>query len=164
MAARGRKSAASKQVAKAYKLGDRPLPPTNMLRDRAIEEWNTVTNAMPSDWFTDETLTLLEAYCNHVANADMWNQQLQRMDPNWMTMPDVADASIERFEKFNKNYERETRAASSLATRMRITQQATYTPKAGGTGKKGRPSGGRKPWETGAITNGAGNHDDDGEE
>ncbi|MDJ0922108.1 MAG: hypothetical protein QNI84_13355 [Henriciella sp.] len=160
----GKKSKAAQQVAQVLRMGERPPAPLSLLRDRAIEEWVRVTNAMPSDWFTDETLALLESYCNHVANADSWVRLIQGFDVNWVNDPETGEAALARYEKFQKNFERETRAASSLATRMRMTQQAKYTTKSAGTSAKGRAPGGRKPWEQGAITNGGATHDSTGEE
>lgn len=49
---------------------------------------------------------------------------------------------IEEYDRLLKMQEREGRAMSSLATRMRITQQTTYDK------SKKKPVTGKKPWES----------------
>lgn len=139
MAKRGRQSAASMEVATVQTLGSRPEPPM-CLNDRATDEWYRVVNRMPSDWFTDETLSLLQAYCEHVAEGEAIQLMIERVRKTAMD----DDESYKRYRDLLRDKELQTRAALSGATKMRMTQQSSYTDKASGTAK--RNASGNKPW------------------
>lgn len=139
---RGRKSAAELEVVPAViRLGDRPEPPAS-LNDRAQDEWRRVVNRMPSDWFTDETLSVLQAFCEHVSEGEALQLMIERVRK--LAMKD--DEAFDRYRKLCAMKEAQTRAALSCATKMRLTQQSSYTDKASGTAKRAS-TGGRKPWE-----------------
>lgn len=139
---RGRKSVAELEVTPvAIRLGDRPEPPLS-LNDRAQDEWRRVVNRMPSDWFTDETLSLLQAYCEHVAEGEALQLMIEKVRK--LAMAD--DEAFDRYRKLCAMKDTQTRAMLSCATKMRMTQQSTYTAKSGAT-RKGTSTGGRKPWE-----------------
>lgn len=139
---RGRKSAAELEViAPVIRLGDRPEPPA-CLNDRGQDEWRRVVNRMPSDWFTDETLSLLQAFCEHVSEGEALQLMIERVRKLAMT----DDEAFDRYRKLCAMKEAQTRAALSCATKMRLTQQSSYTDKASGTAKRAS-TGGRKPWE-----------------
>ena len=111
---RGRKTAAQLEAVEAVRV--RPEPPDD-LNEREEAIWREVVSELPADWFRPETLRLLKAYCSHMDRFErlsyMLDQQMEKMDVN-----DIA--------KMGKAAEVESRAAMSLATKMRITQQATY--------------------------------------
>lgn len=141
MGVRGRKSAAAMElVPQVERLDRRPEPPI-CLNERATDEWFRVVNRMPSDWFTDETLSLLQAYCEHVAEGEAVQLMLERVRP--LAMQD--DESYKRYRDLLRDKELQTRAALSCATKMRMTQQSSYTDKASGTAKAKSTS--RKPWD-----------------
>ncbi|MBK5958098.1 hypothetical protein CCR97_08190 [Rhodoplanes elegans] len=76
----------------------------------------------------------MTAYCRHVVAARRVAQlieQAEKADPF-----DVAN-----YNTLLIMQEREGRALSSLATRMRLSQQATFDK------KKSKPIQGKKPWE-----------------
>src|SRR5690554_5056049 len=128
MAKRGRASAASLEVAPVQTLQRRPSPPL-CLNDRATDEWHRVVNRMPSDWFTDETLSLLQAYCEHVAEGEAIQLMIEQVRS--LAMKD--DESYKRYRDLLRDKELQTRAALSCATKMRMTQQSSYTDKASAT-------------------------------
>src|SRR5690606_36227062 len=152
MGARGRKSAASLEIAAIGPSGiqtiRRPDPPEELTAEQA-EEWRAVVNRLPADWFPRETHGMLAQYCRHVVAARRVSQMIQALEEE---MAQAAEEGTDRasillsaakaMDRLYKMQEREGRALSSLATRMRITQQATYDPKR----KKGTQH--RKPWET----------------
>lgn len=119
MGSRGRTSTAALSVISSQGIETvrRPDPPDE-LTDEQSDEWRAVVSRMPADWFPRETHGMLAAYCRHVVTARKVAQIV---------------ASIEKSEKFDidaydqalKMQEREGRAISSLATRMRISQQST---------------------------------------
>lgn len=137
MAQRGRKSAAALEFAPAGPVETviRPDAPYD-LTDEQAQEWWAVVNRLPADWFTRETHPLLAQYCRHIVQARKLAQLIERMQA------DEDGFDIKDFDRLLKMQEREGRAISSLATKMRISQQATLTKRA----EKGA-GGSRKPWQ-----------------
>lgn len=136
MAARGRKSAASTEIiiASNVEVISRPKPPQELTKEQAAE-WHAVVDRMPADWFPRETQALLVQYCRHVVAARRIAQLLASAER-------AKSLDIDAYDKLLKMQEREGRAISSLATRMRITQQATV--RAESARKPGQISA---PWE-----------------
>lgn len=119
MRKRGRKSAASSEVAVVSPIEtvSRPDAPYD-LTDEQAQEWWAVVNRMPADWFPRETHGLLTQYCRHVVAARKIAQLIAKAEK-------AKSFDVEEYDRLLKMQEREGRALSSLATRMRITQQAT---------------------------------------
>lgn len=149
MGTRGPKSAASLAVTAASPVETikRPDPPFELTEEQA-REWRAVVGRMPADWFPRETHGLLIQYCRHVVSSRRVAGMIEQIESSLKDAVDGgADAvgvtlgSIEALDKLFKMQEREGRAISSLATRMRITQQATYDK------SKKKPAQGKKPWE-----------------
>ena len=137
MAPRGPKSAASLEVQGAVALIRRPDAPLNLTPDQ-LDEWTAVVSAMPADWFTRETHSLLEQWCRHTADAKRIAQLVdQEMSRQEIDLPAL--------DKVLSMQARETSALKALASAMRISQQASYTTKSAGTQKAGRPV--KRPWE-----------------
>lgn len=136
MEQRGRKGAAQLTVVTAENIVQigRPEPPEDLTPEQAAV-WSEVVNRLPADWFPAETWPLLAQYCRHVMAARAIASMIERLQSS--------DAfNIEDFDALLRMQEREGRALSSLATRMRITQQSTYSArKSSGSTKN------RKPWE-----------------
>lgn len=135
MGTRGRTSAASREVGRVEKIEtiERPDAPYD-LTDEQTEEWWAVVNRLPADWFPRETHGVLSQYCRHVVTARRVAQLVASCEST-----DPLD--LGEYDQLLKMQEREGRALSSLATRLRITQQATLNAKA----KK--PSSVKRPWE-----------------
>ena len=135
MGARGRVSAASLGVVQidAVQRIQRPNAPGD-LTDEQADEWDAVVGRLPADWFQRETHGLLAQYCRHVVAARRVAQLVAATEAE-------ADLDLARYDALLKMQEREGRALSSLATRLRITQQATMSEKAR------KPSQVKKPWE-----------------
>lgn len=140
MATRGRKSAAALAVVTALP-GQRPEPPAE-LTDEQAAEWRAIVGRMPADWFTRETQPLLVQYCRHVVKARLVAQAINDFDPAWLADED----GLKRYDKLTQIAEREGRAMSSLATRMRITQQSRYNAAAANTAST-KAAKGDKPWQ-----------------
>ena len=140
MTKRGSKSAAALEIASVQTLARRPEPPLS-LNERATDEWYRVVNRMPADWFTDETLSLLQAYCEHVAEGEAIQLMIEKVRPTAMR----DDESYKRYRDLLRDKELQTRAALSCATKMRMTHQSSYTDKSSATAKSKSVS--RKPWE-----------------
>lgn len=135
MGVRGPKSAASMEIARpAVETIQRPDAPYD-LTDEQSEEWWAVVNRLPADWFPRETHAVLSQYCRHVVAARRVAQLVAACEG-------AEEMDLGRYDDLLRMQEREGRALSSLATRLRITQQSTVSAKA----KK--PITVKRPWES----------------
>lgn len=137
MGTRGRTSAAALSVISSQGIETvrRPDPPDE-LTDEQADEWRAVVNRLPADWFPRETHGMLVDYCRHVVMARRIAQLVERAEG-----ADVLD--VAEYDRLAKMAERESRVIASLATKMRITQQATVRAE-----QARKPSQISKPWET----------------
>lgn len=120
-------------VSRAMNALERPSPPADLSSEHKVE-WLAVVNRLPADWFPRETHQLLAQYCRHVVEARHVSQLIDACLAS-------DDLDIDQYDKLLKMQEREGRALSSLATRMRITQQTTYDK------SKKKPVSLGKPWD-----------------
>jgi hypothetical protein len=134
MGIRGRTSSAQLAVITggAVSAIRRPAAPKELTQEQA-SEWVAVVNRLPADWFQRETHGLLVAYCRHVVTA-------RRVAQLIATCEAADEFNVDEYDKLLKMQEREGRAISSLATRMRISQHATYDK------KRRKPIEAKKPW------------------
>lgn len=141
MGTRGRKSAASLTVASVSPVEtiQRPDAPYD-LTDEQSEEWWAVVNRMPADWFPRETHAMLAQYCRHVVRARRISQLLNAMEN---ATGEDAEFDVKEYRDLLRSEEEQSRAISSLATRMRISQQATFDK------SKKKPSLSAMPWDFG---------------
>ena len=143
MATRGRKSSASLAIQKKPDIGvAKRLMPTATMSDAEMSVWAEVVNDQPAGAFTATHAALLEMYCRHVVNNRIIADELMNFDRAWL----ADDEGLKRYDTLLKLSERESRAASSLATRLRITRQAVdqQTIARSQINNKSRA---RKPWE-----------------
>jgi hypothetical protein len=141
MGERGRKSAAALSIIPAEALF-RPKA-TDHLTPLQANEWRAIVARMPPTWFSRETHGLLTAYVRHFANAKLVAEQIDAFETEWLR-----DAEgLERFDKLSRLLEREQRALSSLATRMRITQGSQLRADKAASATAKHPEGIRPPWE-----------------
>lgn len=135
MEGRGRRSAASLAVISSGSVQAvrRPDAPAE-LTDEQAGEWAAIVAALPADWFPRETHAMLAAYCRHVVALRRIGALIEQAGAG-----EAID--LDDYDKLLKMQERESRAMSSLATRMRLSQQATYSA------DKKKPRAAQKPWE-----------------
>lgn len=138
MAQRGRKSTASMAVASINQAVR--LPPPEELTEAEKATWRQVMNAKPAGWFDKSHLPLLTQYVRHISYVAIIKDQIAGMKPDWLTTSE----GLQRYDKLLSMHEREGRAISSLATRMRLTPQSTYDAKKGAGYV---PKDGPKPWD-----------------
>ena len=138
MGIRGRKSAAELALVGSGgvlpSIVQRPVAPAELNPEQAAE-WTIVVNRLPADWFPAETHALLAQYCRHVVAARRIGELVSRAESG-------DEFDLREYDVLLKMQEREGRAMSSLATRMRMTQHSTYSDQ---RTKRNRTSG--KPWE-----------------
>lgn len=133
MGTRGRRSSAALSVVQVGAVVvQRPRPP-EVLNQEQAHEWLAIVNRMPADWFPRETHGLLAAYCQHITELASIAQLVEQVK-------ETEPLDVVAYDRLLKVRERESRAASSLATRMRITQQSTYDE------KKKKPLTLETPW------------------
>jgi hypothetical protein len=143
MAQRGRKSAASLSIVSV--LGNERPPPPEELGEAEAEEWRAIAGRMPPDWFTRESHPLLVAYCRHIVAARVLAADMakfMRFPPEMRLTSD----GIDLYDKLRKMADRESRVITTLATKMRLSQQSRYTENRAATAAD-RGKTVRKPWE-----------------
>lgn len=134
MGTRGRMSAAALAIVSPVEVVPRAKAPAE-LGDEQAAEWRAVVERMPADWFGRETHALLVQYCRHVVAARRIAQLIEKIED------DDGSFDLDAYDKVLKMQEREGRAISSLTTRMRLTQQASYDK------SKKKPASTKRPWE-----------------
>lgn len=133
----GKKSIAELSVVASgvVRPAQRPAPPAELTPAQA-EEWRAVVGAMPADWFPRETHGLLATYVRHVITA-------RRLAALIAELEAAAHLDLDQYDDALRMQERESRALSALAARMRITQQSHYSAHK----RRGPVRTTRKPWE-----------------
>lgn len=121
MGARGRHSAAGLSMSLVAE-GPRPTPPVDLPADQ-LDVWNRTVDGLPADWFRSEQLDLLVMYCRHVARGRLIAEQLDA----WDRVP-LDRTNRQAYIALLAEEREQTKAAGSLATKMRLTQQATIDP------------------------------------
>ncbi|WP_230958612.1 hypothetical protein [Burkholderia territorii] len=101
-----------------------------------------VVNDQPASAFTATHAPLLEMYCRHVTNARVLAEEILNFERAWL----ADDDGLKRYDRLLAMSERESRAASSLATRLRITRQAVEHPTTVSRSLTNQKKA-RKPWE-----------------
>jgi phage terminase small subunit len=134
---RGRKSADALTVTKFAGVTSvqRPDAPYD-LTDEQASVWRRVVNALPADWFGPETWGELTSYCRHEVASQRVAQLIGQVEQ-------AESFDVEEYDRLLKMQERESRAKSSLATRLRLTPQTKYEK------DKSRKGGAvtKKPWD-----------------
>src|SRR5512146_3041235 len=149
MGSRGRTSAAALSVISSDGIVtiQRPSPPDDLTEEQG-EEWRAVVNRLPAEWFPRETHGMLAQYCRHVVAARRVAQMIDALEAGMADEGKAPDAdrltiilsAANTMDRLLKMQEREGRAISSLATRMRLSQQTTYDK------SKKKPIVGKRPW------------------
>jgi uncharacterized protein (DUF1697 family) len=132
MGQRGKQSALEASVVPITGISRPDAPDTLTQEQRAV--WESVVDALPAEWFRPEAYEVLVQYCRHAVAARRVAKLIQRMEG-------LEEVDLAEYDRLLKMQEREGRALSSLATRLRITPQSTINHKA----KK--PASVKKPWE-----------------
>ena len=132
-----RKSAASLAIA-VPELGRR-APPPHTLTDRQRALWLQIVSSKATDWFPAETHPLLAALVAHIETFELLEREFRGLDKV------DTDDRLSWLDRLSRLRDRESRAIATLSTKLRLTNQARYTPKAAGTASKRT---GPAPWET----------------
>jgi hypothetical protein len=120
----------------------RPPAPSDMEPEAQVLWDHIVESEAPGFFKTAATQVLLAAFVRHTVQADRLYAELQSRRLNNKT----DYSAIKSLEILARMYASQTAAAGDKATKLRITNQARYTPQ--GAGRAMRDAGeGSKPWE-----------------
>jgi hypothetical protein len=143
MQKRGRKSAASVEtnvIEGAF--GQRAQPPAEMTAAEA-EIWREIVASEAIEFFNTAALrALLKDYCRHRAAADKITEVINLFQTDWLKN---AEGS-KRYATLLKMRDTEARGAADKATKLRLTNQARYTPQAASTANR-QAAKGKMPWD-----------------
>jgi hypothetical protein len=140
MEGRGRRSAASLTVVPAG-IPARMEPPQGMT-DTQASLWREIVGGKPVDWFAADNAPLLAEYIRAVDMCNMLALQIEATiaggDPVEMAL--LMKAYLDMRDK-------EAKRATSIATKLRLTQQSRYTPQAASTANR-KAGSSAKPWQS----------------
>lgn len=143
MGSRGRRSAAELTVFPGGKVGPKPSAPDFLTSDEA-EVWDRVVALEPDDFFKTEAVRqILADYCRHVVTANKLSATIAAAmgDDKAKDRPSLRDLDL-----YLKMRDRETRAISDKATKLRLTNQSRYRADDASL-NGGKPKGPSKPWD-----------------
>lgn len=143
MAERGRRSAASLTVISGQ-IDGRPGAPSDLSAAQK-EVWErTVANEAADVFKTAALQQLLKEYCRHVVSAKKLAGLIETIEK----LDEISSEDMADYDRLLKMRDRETKAIADKATKLRLTNQARYTPQAAATAAK--KSNERKPWQAAA--------------
>ena len=118
-----------------------PDPPQH-LSPVAANIWRSCVGTKPRDWFGDDALPLLEAYCQHCASAQFLSERISAFEWSGEAVNELDD-----YNKLLAARDRETRAAEAKARSLRLTNQAKWQP-ATAARKASQTGQSKRPWES----------------
>jgi hypothetical protein len=136
----GRKSVAALSVVAGTAIDGRPRAPADLTEFQQDVWERTVANEAADVFKTAALQQLLRDYCRHVETADKLSVQIDR------AMIDGSNMSIDDLTKLVRLRDCETKASADKATKLRLTNQARYTPQAAATASKNQGQA-SKPWQ-----------------
>lgn len=142
MRSRGRRSVADQAVIIAGTFGKRPDPPED-LTPRQAEIWRATVASEHAAFFDTAALrALLTDYCRHREAGEKVSVVIDAFQAEWLKN----SAGAKRFAGLLRMRELETRAAVTLATKLRLTNQSRYDERTAATAARNTAKG-AKPWE-----------------
>ena len=140
MGQRGRTSGAALSVVAGTAIDGRPPAPSDLTEFQQVVWERTVANEATDTFKTAALQQLLRDYCRHVETAERLSVQIDR------ATADGSNMSIDDLTKLVRLRDCETKASADKATKLRLTNQARYTPGAAATASK-KTGGEAKPWQ-----------------
>ena len=121
----------------------RPPPPVGMT-DAQGRLWRGIVETEPAHLFDSEARRhLLRLYCEHA----VFRAELQALIDRSPVEGICDDDKAKGFEAMLRARDRETKQLVSLATRLRLTNQARYTAAAAGSAGRNDTGAGPRPWD-----------------
>jgi len=137
MGIRGKKSAAELSVVSVAMRLPQPLPG---MTEKQVSIWRMVVATKSADWFAADSYLLLVSYCRAWETADLLQDKIDAFDPVWLDDGE----GLARYEKLLKMRSLQVANITSLATKMRLSQQSRYRGESAAT-KRSTNTG--KLWE-----------------
>ncbi len=135
----GRKSSAALSVVVAS-IDGRPRAPADLTEGQRVIWDRTVANETADTFKTAALQQLLRDYCRHVETSDRLSVQVDRATDGGSNM------EIGELVQLIRIRDCETKASADKATKLRLTNQARYTPGAAATAAK-KAGAESKPWQ-----------------
>ena len=117
------------------------LQPPEGLTEEQAEVWRSVVGARSADFFSADQAPLLEEYCRVVVMCRLLAAQVEAA---------IAGGDAGELKAVLDMRDKESRRMTSIATKLRLTNQSRYTPQAAATAAK--KGGGGKVWQFGKKT------------
>lgn len=136
-----RKSVADLSVARDPVELDRRLPPPQELTPTQAVIWNAVVATKPADWFQADCAALLVAYCRHITTARNLDQYIDQLESEGISEP----SEMRLYKQLLEMREKQTRAISTVGTKLRLTPQSRYDEKKAHVAHK--KTGGNRLWD-----------------
>lgn len=120
---RGRKSLGDLSLVQMDPNSGRPEPPPDVV-GREADIWRLTVDAMPRNWFGQETWSMLRGFCKHSFAAERHGEIYTAM----LTQgPPAAGEGLavywDALHTLSDLYARETRSMGNMAVKLRITKQ-----------------------------------------
>ncbi|MCM2503902.1 hypothetical protein NDN16_09475 [Aureimonas altamirensis] len=123
----------------------RPDAPSDLTPSQAQLWDDIVANEAVSFFQTTACQVLLKEFCRHTTTANHLAQAIEEIEETGFADED----SFKTYHKLLTMRDKETRAISDKATKLRISNQARYDAKTASTAANSASAATRKPWETG---------------
>jgi hypothetical protein len=118
------------------------IEPPPGLNEEQAEEFSAIVASYPMDWFDSGSVSMLEAMVRHNCEERRLGKLLSEFDTEVLKTPD----GMKLYDRLSKNHERQSKAASTLAQKMRLTQLSKYrADKANTLAGKAKAV---RPWES----------------
>ena len=114
------------------------LQPPEGMTDEQAEVWRTVVGARSADFFSPDSAPLLEEYCRVVVMCRLLALQVEAA---------IAGGDSGELKAILDIRDKESRRMTSIATKLRLTNQSRYTPQA--AAPAAMKGGGGKVWQFG---------------
>lgn len=135
-----RQSSASLSIVPVSSL-QRLAPPADLTAPES-ELWAAVVESKPADWFQADSAPLLKEYVRAVVMSDRLSLLVEAA-----LAGDAGEDGLGLKDALRLR-DMESKRVASLGTKLRLTQQSRYTPKASATAD--RAAGGARPWQQAA--------------
>lgn len=155
----GRISAAALRADTVLIPGVREPAPDDLEPDAAAL-WNAVIARLPADWFTTENKPLFKAYCRHATYADYFAKQATALRATIESLEASGTKAAakklpklrERFITAHKMHAFEIEHATSVATKLRLTNQSRYVRQTAGNKARSESASNPPPWQKWGTT------------
>lgn len=141
MQQRGRKSQNAQTTKAPPKKVSPPKAPTYLSKHQR-ELWDRIIASKPADWFTADSLPILEAYIEHATSASAISKRIAQLEASGKCW----NGSAAEYHKLLDLRLQETKAAEARARSLRLTHQARWQPASAARKAQQAPTGSR-PWD-----------------